>query len=119
MHGEDLLVDDGSNWQTVEAIRECLPQLDVVSPLAFVIKPIDTVNRSTLMVPTKYEEVLGILDLVCKQEADCFKRLFASVHVISEEEVVGFGWETTVLEQTQKIVVLAVNITTYLLVENV
>lgn len=25
VHGEDLLVDDGCNWQTVEAVRECLP----------------------------------------------------------------------------------------------
>jgi hypothetical protein len=114
MHGKDLFIDDGSNGQTVEAIRECLPQLDVVPPLAFVIKPIDTVDRGTLMIPTKDEEVLGILDLVCKQEADCLKRLLASVDIISEEEVVGFRWKPAVLEQTQKIVVLAVNITAYL-----
>ena len=31
---EDFLIDYGSNWETVEAICECLPQLDVVSPFA-------------------------------------------------------------------------------------
>ena len=31
---EDLLIHDGGNWQTVETIRECLPQLDVVPPFA-------------------------------------------------------------------------------------
>ena len=31
---EDLLVDDGSDRQAVEAIRKRLPQLDVVTPLA-------------------------------------------------------------------------------------
>ena len=44
MHGEDLLVNDGSNRQTVEAVSECLPQLDVVSPLALVVETVDTVD---------------------------------------------------------------------------
>ena len=52
MHGEDLLINDGSNRQAVEAISKCLPQLDVISPLAFVVEPIDTINRSTLVVTT-------------------------------------------------------------------
>ena len=34
VHGEDLLVDDRGNGQAVEAVRERLPQLDVVSALA-------------------------------------------------------------------------------------
>ena len=34
MHGENLLVDDGGDWQTVETIGKCFPQLDVVPPLA-------------------------------------------------------------------------------------
>ena len=29
---ENLLVDDGGDRQAVEAIRECLPQLDVEAP---------------------------------------------------------------------------------------
>ena len=33
MAAEDLLVNDGRHGQTVEAVRERLPQLDVVSPL--------------------------------------------------------------------------------------
>ena len=31
---EDLLVHDGGNWQTVETVGECLPQFDIVPPLA-------------------------------------------------------------------------------------
>lgn len=34
VHGEDLLVNDGGDWQAVEAVREGLPQFDVVAPLA-------------------------------------------------------------------------------------
>lgn len=50
MHGENLLVYDRSNWQAIEAIRECLPKLDVVSPLALVVEAIDTVDRSAFVV---------------------------------------------------------------------
>ena len=73
MHGEDLLVDDGGNWQAIEAIRESLPELDVVPPLAFVVEAINTVYGSTLMVSTENKEIFRILDLVCKEEADCFE----------------------------------------------
>jgi len=36
MHRENLLVNDGGDWQAVEAIGKRLPQLDVVPPLAWV-----------------------------------------------------------------------------------
>jgi hypothetical protein len=36
--------------------------------------------------------------------------LLASVHIITEEEVVGFGGEATVLKQTEQVIVLAVNV---------
>jgi hypothetical protein len=44
VHGENLLVDDCSNGQAVEAIGKCLPELDVVSPLAFVVESIDAID---------------------------------------------------------------------------
>ena len=36
MHRENLLVDDGGDWQAIETIGERLPQLDVIPPLACV-----------------------------------------------------------------------------------
>ena len=41
MHGEDLLVDDGGNWEAVEAVGKGLPELDVVSSLALVVEAVD------------------------------------------------------------------------------
>lgn len=38
MAAEDLLVDNRSDGQAVEAIGEGLPQLDIVTALAFIIK---------------------------------------------------------------------------------
>jgi len=110
VHGEDFLVNDSGNRQAVEAVRKCLPQLDIVSPLALVVEPVDAVDRGAFMVATEDEEVLGVLDLVGQQEADGLEGLFATVDVVAEEEVVGLGREAAVLEQAQQIVVLAVDI---------
>lgn len=112
MHGEDLLVNDGSDGQAVEAVCECLPEPDVVPSLAFVVEAVDTVDRSALVVAAKDEEVLGVFDLVSEQKADSLKRLLASVHVIAEEEIVGLRWESTVFEKPEEIVILTVNVAT-------
>lgn len=111
MHGEDLLIDNGCNGQAVEAVGERLPQLDIVSAFAFVVEAVDTVDRGALMVSTQNEEILGILDLVRKQQADRLQGLFSAIDVVAEEEVVRFWWESAILEQAEKIVVLAMNVT--------
>jgi hypothetical protein len=111
VHGEDLLVNDGCDGQAVEAISEGLPQLDVVPSLAFVVEAVDAVDGGALVVATENKEVLGILDLVGQEKADGLERLLAAVHVVAKEKIVGFRWETSVLEQAEKVVVLAVNIT--------
>jgi hypothetical protein len=111
VHGEDLLINDGSNGKAVEAIGESLPELDVVPALALIVETVDTVNRGTLVVSTQNEEVLGVLDLVRKEKADGLERLLATVDIITEEKVVGLRRETAVFEETEEIVVLAVDIT--------
>lgn len=101
VHGEDLLVDDCSNGQAIEAIRECFPQLDIVSPLALVVEAINSVDGCAFVIATENEKVLGVFDLVCEQKADCLKGLLASIDVISEEEVISFRRETAVFKKTQ------------------
>ena len=76
----------------------------------FVIEPIDTVDARALVVPAEDEEVLRVLDLVRKEQTDRLERLLASVHVIAQEEVVGLWRKTTVLEQPEQVVVLAVDV---------
>ena len=66
------------------------------------------------MVPTQNEEILWILDLVRKKQANGFKGLLASVDIVPKEEVICFGGESSVFEETEKVVILAMNITTYL-----
>lgn len=63
------------------------------------------------MVAAEDEEVFGILDLVCEQEADGLERLLATIDVVAEEEVVGLWRESAILEESEQIIVLAVDIT--------
>ena len=50
MHGEDLLVDDGRNRQTIETIGKGLPEFDVIAPLAFVVEAIDSIDRRAFVI---------------------------------------------------------------------
>jgi hypothetical protein len=70
VHGEDLLIDDSGDGETVETVGESLPQLDVVSSLALIVETIYTVDRSALVVTTEDEKVFGVLDLVGEKQAD-------------------------------------------------
>jgi len=70
MHREDLLINNGSDWQAVEAIRKSFPQLDVVSALTLVIKPINTVDRCAFVISSENEEVFRIFDLVCQKQTN-------------------------------------------------
>lgn len=64
MHCEDLLVDDCSDRQAIEAIGKGLPELDVVSSLAFIVETVDTIDGGAFVVAAKDEEVFWIFDLV-------------------------------------------------------
>jgi hypothetical protein len=70
VHSEDLLVDDSGDGKAVKAVGEGFPELDVVATLAFVVEAVDPVDRGTFVVTAENEEVLRVLDLVCKQQAD-------------------------------------------------
>ena len=75
------------------------------------IEAINPVTARTRMVAPQYEEVLRVLDFVGEEETYRFERLLATVDVVTKEQVVGFWWETAVLEESEQIVVLAMDIT--------
>lgn len=63
------------------------------------------------MVSAQDEEVLGVLDLVGEQQADRLQRLLSTIDIVSQKQIVGLGWETTVLEEAEQVVVLSMDIT--------
>jgi hypothetical protein len=111
VHAEDFLINKGCDGEAVEAVSESLPQLDVIAALAFIIESINTVDRCALMVATKQEEVLWVLNFVGQEQTHGLEGLLATINVISQEKVVGIGRETAIFEKSKQIVVLSVDIT--------
>ena len=72
---EDLLVDDGGDGKTVEAVGERLPKFDVVPALALVVETVDAVDARALVVAAQQEKVLRVLHLVRQQQTDRLERL--------------------------------------------
>lgn len=103
MHAQNFLVNKCGNRKAVKAVSKRLPNSNVVPSLALIIEAIDSVDRGALVVSSQEEEVLRVLDLVREQKANSFERLFASVDVVAEEEVVGIWGESSVLEESQQV----------------
>jgi len=110
VHAENLLVDHGGTGQAVEAVRKRLPELNPKPTFAFVVKAVDAVDRGALVVPSKDEKILRVLDLVRHEQADCFQRLLPPIDVISQKYVVRLRGKPTVLKETEQVIVLAVDI---------
>lgn len=70
VHAENFLVDYCTDWQAVKHVRENFPKFDGVSALAFVVKPVNTVDLGALVIAAKQKEVLGVLDFVAKQQSN-------------------------------------------------
>lgn len=73
MHSKNLFVNNSCDRETVEAVRKGFPQLDVVPPLAFVVKPVDTIDGSTFVITSENEKILGVFDLIGKKQTDCLE----------------------------------------------
>mmetsp|Transcript_41627 Transcript_41627/g.61077 ORF Transcript_41627/g.61077 Transcript_41627/m.61077 type:complete len:264 (+) Transcript_41627:174-965(+) len=110
VHAENFLVYDGGDGHAVEALREDPPQSHCVPPLALVVEAVDAVDGGAFVVAAQEEEVLRVLDLVGQEQADGLQALAPAVDVVAEEQVVGLRREAAVLEQTQQVVVLSVDV---------
>lgn len=63
------------------------------------------------MVSSQDEKVFRVLDFIRQKQADSLKRLLASVDIVTKEKIIGFGGETTVLKETQQVVILSMDVT--------
>lgn len=111
MHTEYLVIDDGSHGEAVEAVGEYLPQPDIEPPLALIIEPINPIYLRVLVVTSEEENLVGVADLEGEKQAYRLQALFPTINVVPEEEVAGRGWIASVLEQSEQVLVLSVDIT--------
>ena len=63
------------------------------------------------MVSAQKEEVLGILDFVSEEEADGLEGLLSAVDVVTEEKIVGIGRKSSILKQSEQVIILTMDIT--------
>mmetsp|Transcript_119900 Transcript_119900/g.187270 ORF Transcript_119900/g.187270 Transcript_119900/m.187270 type:complete len:202 (-) Transcript_119900:79-684(-) len=110
MHAHNLLVDKSTNRHAIEDVAELLPHLDVVAPLALIVEPVDPGDRCTFVVSSQLEKVFRVFRLVRKHQRDGFETLLTAIDVVTEEDIVALGWHSTILEEAQEIVVLAMHI---------
>ena len=110
MHTEDLVVNESSNRQTVEAVGETLPQSHVVFSFAFIVETVDTVDRSGFVVASEKKEVELVFELVGKEKAYGLYALLTTIDIVPKEQVVRSRRVATVLKQTQEVWKLTVNI---------
>lgn len=99
VHAQDLVVNDCSDRQTVEAVGEYLPQSNAESTLALVVESVDSVDGGALVVSAEEEQVVWEFDLVRKEKAYRLYALLPPVDVVSEEQIVGVRRRPTTLEQ--------------------
>jgi hypothetical protein len=83
VHAEDFLINESADRQAVETICECFPKSDVISTFAFVVESVNAVDRSAFVISTKKEEILGVLDFVCKKQTNRFQALFSTIYIVS------------------------------------
>lgn len=76
----------------------------------FVIESVDAIDRRAFVVPAQEEKVLWILDFVSKEQTDGLQTLLSTVDIVAQEEVVRVWRESTIFEQTQKIIILPMNV---------
>jgi hypothetical protein len=78
--------------------------------LTFIVEAIDTIDTGALMVASEHEKILWIFDLVSKHQTDGLNRLFSTIDVISQKEIISITWKTCIFEQFNKVGVLTVNV---------
>ena len=98
MHAENFLINNGSNGEAIKAVSESLPEFDIIATLALIVETIDSVDWRAFMISSKEEEIFGILNFVGKKKAHSFEWLFASINIVTQEEIVGIRGESSVLK---------------------
>jgi hypothetical protein len=68
VHTNNLVINDGTTWKTVEGVAKLFPHFYREATTAFVIKTINTIDASALMISSQEKEILGVFNFVGKQQ---------------------------------------------------
>lgn len=114
MHAEDPVTNNCSHRQVIKSITNILPQLNIKFPLDLIIKAIYLVNFWTLVIPSKHEKVVRMLDFIRHQQAKALQRTFPTIDIITKKKVTLARWVTNFTDKRQQVTKLPMDITTYI-----
>ncbi len=63
------------------------------------------------MITPEHEEVLRVLDFIGEQKHYSFKGHLSTVNIISQKQVIGRRWKSTVLEESHQVKKMTMNVT--------
>ena len=95
MNTEYFIIDQSSNWETVEALNKFLPQFKTIPSFALIIKSINSINTAAFMISSQQEKVFRVFNFISEHQTNDLKILLASVNIVSEEEIIAFWWESS------------------------
>lgn len=112
MRSKDLSLDNGSQGQVIKELRQHFPDVVIlVLPHTLIIKTVVLGDASGFMVASEDGESFFVSNLEAEEEADSFEGVVASIHVISQEEIVSIGDIPSDSEEFHEVVELPVDVT--------
>ena len=114
MHTENSIVDNGSKRQIIEDISTVPPDVQrTIFSETFIIEPIDLCDLPAFVVASYQSNHVGIPNFVSKQKQESFHAIEASIDEIPQKEVIYGRNISPIFEELQKIIKLAMYISTY------
>ena len=84
MEAEDLVIDEGSEWEIVEEVGEELPDVCIaIFAQALVVEAVHLCNLSGLVVTAKDGDSGGVSNLEGNEEGNGFDGVVASINVVA------------------------------------
>jgi hypothetical protein len=119
VNAEELFVHYRRQWQSAEGVHASLINPLGVFPFTFEFKGKIICQMATFVIATKKKEGIWVPHFQRPKVQDTLDTEVPSVYVVAQEEIICFGGESAVLEQSQEIVVLAMNVAADLVSRNV
>ena len=89
MNAENLLVNDGRQWQEVHYLCAVAPDIDrAILAQALIVKAIDLRYLPRLMIASNKRNVRRVPNLESKEEKKCLDTVKATIDKIAHEEVI-------------------------------
>ena len=111
MHAKDFVVNKGGDGHAIENILKFFPDADRVAAFALVVKAINPIDLTALVVAAQQEEVLLELHFVRQQQNNCLQTVLAAINIVAQEKIVRLGREAAIFKKPKQVRELSMSIT--------